>query len=299
MQAAEDCHLLDHVFDTVSPQLWPLTTERAAATGYAAESSCRSLYDNPTGELQYARTWMDPDYAGGCGLDAAIVYHATDNPEGVRCTLQDYARPQWGRRPADGFANRPYDNVGVQYGLRAVEAGAISVEQFVDLNANVGGLDIDWNYQPERSVADPGALVLAYRGGRVTQRAVPRPRADHRPARLQQLRDPHRRALLRDPRAAGRGERPPRQPRAVDQLLRPGRPDLASSRRSSRWTRWLAAIEADTTADPREAKVLRHRPADRGRRLLGRRPADHRPAAVRARCSRTTSLPRIDVRRRR
>jgi hypothetical protein len=37
-----------------------------------------------------------------------------------------------------GFARSPWDNVGVQYGLKAVADGAITPEQFLDLNANVG-----------------------------------------------------------------------------------------------------------------------------------------------------------------
>ncbi len=37
-----------------------------------------------------------------------------------------------------GFARSPWDNVGVQYGLEALQAGSITPEQFLDLNANVG-----------------------------------------------------------------------------------------------------------------------------------------------------------------
>ena len=37
-----------------------------------------------------------------------------------------------------GFARSPWDNVGVQYGLKALQTGSITPEQFLDLNANVG-----------------------------------------------------------------------------------------------------------------------------------------------------------------
>jgi hypothetical protein len=37
-----------------------------------------------------------------------------------------------------GFARSPWDNVGVQYGLGALQDGAITPAQFLDLNANVG-----------------------------------------------------------------------------------------------------------------------------------------------------------------
>jgi hypothetical protein len=38
----------------------------------------------------------------------------------------------------DGFARVPWDNVGVQYGLRALRDGAITPAEFLDLNAKVG-----------------------------------------------------------------------------------------------------------------------------------------------------------------
>jgi hypothetical protein len=38
-----------------------------------------------------------------------------------------------------GFARVPWDNVGVQYGLEALTAGLITPEEFLDLNARVGG----------------------------------------------------------------------------------------------------------------------------------------------------------------
>ena len=38
-----------------------------------------------------------------------------------------------------GFARRPWDNVGVQYGLDAVGAGLITPAEFLELNAGIGG----------------------------------------------------------------------------------------------------------------------------------------------------------------
>jgi hypothetical protein len=45
----------------------------------------------------------------------------------------------------DGFARSPWDNVGVQYGLEAVANGSITPEEFLKLNANIGG----WKNEPE------------------------------------------------------------------------------------------------------------------------------------------------------
>ena len=52
-----------------------------------------------------------------------------------------------------GFAGMPIDNVGVQYGLRALQQGKITPAQFVDLNQKVGGLDADANHTPRAACA--------------------------------------------------------------------------------------------------------------------------------------------------
>jgi hypothetical protein len=90
-----------------------------------------------------------------------------DNPAGVRCTLADYMVNVFGRRAADGYAGRPLDNVGVQYGLEALRAGRITPAQFVDLNAKIGGADIDAAPTPGRTVADEPALLNAHRSGAI------------------------------------------------------------------------------------------------------------------------------------
>ena len=88
------------------------------------------------------------------------------NPQGVRCTLQDNQANVYGRDEG-GFAPRFLDSVGVQYGLAAFNAGKINAAQFVELNERMGGFDRDGNAVAKRSVADPKALRLAYRTGRV------------------------------------------------------------------------------------------------------------------------------------
>ncbi len=92
--------------------------------------------------------------------------YSESNPDGVRCTLADYMVNVLGRR-ADGFAGRPLDDVGVQYGLGALLAGQISQAQFVDLNVKAGGADIDANPVAERSAADEPALLNANRSGAI------------------------------------------------------------------------------------------------------------------------------------
>lgn len=101
------------------------------------------------------------------GLSEDQVFDENTNPDGVRCTLQDYMVNVFGRRDEDGYAQRPFDNSGIQYGLTAVKAGAITPAQFADLNAKIGGGDINYNPRPERIEADRPALGYLYRSGAI------------------------------------------------------------------------------------------------------------------------------------
>jgi hypothetical protein len=60
------------------------------------------------------------------------------------------------------------DNVGIQYGLKALQSGATTAEEFVTLNERIGGFDADSNRIPARTVADLPALDIAYRAGIVS-----------------------------------------------------------------------------------------------------------------------------------
>ena len=79
------------------------------------------------------------------GLTPEQRYHPVNNPKGARCTIWDHGAVVYGRDPKTGFARRPLDNVGIQYGLEALNAAAITKEQFLDLNEKIGGFDIDGN----------------------------------------------------------------------------------------------------------------------------------------------------------
>jgi hypothetical protein len=121
----------------------------------------------------------DPARASNCNLPQSEVYDPNTNPHGARCDLQDYQVAIWGRRPAsawgpvekrigEGFAERPAGNVGVQYGLQALDAGTITPAEFAHLNAKMGGVDIDNHAQPQRSEVDTQTAAVAYRTGQVT-----------------------------------------------------------------------------------------------------------------------------------
>jgi hypothetical protein len=102
-------------------------------------------------------------------VPANETYNAQTNPHGVRCTLEDYMVNLFGRRLSDGFANTPFDNVGIQYGLDGLRQGLLTPQQFVDLNAHVGGLDRDGHFSSQRSSGDLIGLLRAYRSGAVDE----------------------------------------------------------------------------------------------------------------------------------
>jgi hypothetical protein len=106
-------------------------------------------------------------YAKGCGISPELVFDPVKNPHGARCTIWDTNVATFGRDPATGYARTALDNVGVQYGLEALNEGKISRQEFLDLNQKIGGYDRDGVPRAERSIADLDAVRLAYAAGRI------------------------------------------------------------------------------------------------------------------------------------
>jgi hypothetical protein len=166
------CSFPEVGFATISmiTDAWLLDTYFTGATGWTPEQK-RAV----TGFANYATA---PNVAVGarridprvfCGVvPADLRYDPATNPGGTRCDVYDHTVNVYGTDPATGFARRPLDNVGVQYGLAALRAGTISVTQFLDLNTRVGGFDADANIVPRRTEADLSAVRAAYRTGRLT-----------------------------------------------------------------------------------------------------------------------------------
>jgi hypothetical protein len=121
------------------------------------------------------------DYASGHNyISSKQVYNPRTNPGGVRCGLLDWVTNLLGRQsPSEwdqqekaaghGFGAVPIDNIGVQYGLGALQKHQISPAQFVDLNAKVGSFNIDWQPVARRIPADQPALARAYRTGLINE----------------------------------------------------------------------------------------------------------------------------------
>ncbi|MEQ8954365.1 MAG: DUF6351 family protein [Gammaproteobacteria bacterium] len=117
---------------------------------------------------------------GDCpaAIPTEAAYDPVNNPDGARCSIYDGMRNIFGERlyseisSERAFARAPHDNVGVQYGLAALNAGLIDRQLFLDLNENIGGWDIDVNSRPQRTEGDPEAIRIAYETGRVTSGAA-------------------------------------------------------------------------------------------------------------------------------
>jgi hypothetical protein len=113
-------------------------------------------------------------------VSASQVYNAQTNPGGVRCGLLDWNVNLLGPQPPSewdaqeqavghGFAAVPINNVGVQYGLSALQRHEISPAQFADLNAKIGSFNVDFQPVTARLPADEPALARAYRTGLINE----------------------------------------------------------------------------------------------------------------------------------
>ena len=159
-QAVTDCRLLNRHF-LANPAS---DAVRKAFEGFA-KGTCNN-WDRGNGDVILATGGP----GGDCGLlDRSLVYDPLTNPHGARCTVQDVNANSLGRDPATGFALRPLDNSGLQYGLLALRQGRVTTTQFLDVNQAVGGYDIDGNRVAQRTVADAAVLARAYENGRVVQ----------------------------------------------------------------------------------------------------------------------------------
>jgi hypothetical protein len=218
--------------------------------------------------------WTDlADPSDGCaGVPSADNYDAQTNPDGVRCTLADYMINVFGPRPQSlwtaperavghGFAGLPIGDVGVQFGLKALEKGEISPAQFVDLNAKIGGADIDLNHTAARSDATQPALRNAYRSGSINETnnltgvAIidlrgPDPGAFH---------DTYRSWAIRARLERQEGHFPQNHVIWFGQAPLIGDPRYTTEGLKA-MDRWLSAVQADHRDLPLAAKVARDRP---------------------------------------
>jgi hypothetical protein len=172
--AALDSKLLNRYLKTTNPT----SVTEAQMVTISGHKNARAWYDLA---LQSGRTDPVPSRVdtiptspliGGylsavwnAAVPLALRYDPTTNPTGARPTVFDVAKNVYGVDKTTGFALRPYDNLGVQYGLNALNSGAITPAQFLDINEKIGGYDQDGNYTAGRTAGDEGAIKRVYQSG--------------------------------------------------------------------------------------------------------------------------------------
>ena len=257
-----DQRLLGHYFRDVAPG----TFSDAQIEATAGILSVKTMY---TGTVYDGALRIAPDVFCPSVLPVGQRYDALTNPTGARCDIYDHTVNVYGRDPATGFARRPIDNVGVQYGLAALNAGTITVDQFLDVNAAVGGYNVDGKFVAARTVADLAATRQAYQTGRLTSgggglRDIPiidyRAYADDNPIGDIHLR--YHSFSMRERLQKANGD-------ADNQVM------LAENFRYGYYSSdspmlldalkqmdlWLAAIQADSASGSLHQKVVRNKPA--------------------------------------
>jgi hypothetical protein len=258
-----DCGLLQNYWKKADATVWT-DAKKAAVDGFT-KGTC-GAWERSFVPSQFATN------ARGCALnDGSKVYDPVKNPKGARCTVQEMRANIYGRDPATGFARKTQDNVGLQYGLSGLNSGAISVDEFLDMNEKVGGNDIDGNYVAARAVGDPLAIRALYESGLMNSGGgglanVPilhsRPYTDA----IGDIHDRHRDFTIRArlERANGHAKNqviwigPPRPIRG-EEAPDPAQRVNLSALSLDTMTQWLDAMAADSSKLSLK-KVVKHKP---------------------------------------
>ena len=258
-----DCQVLINYFNQyTNPADWP-GSRRALIDGYAVgaqggQTTCQNGWSG------FANSWQNPTAGVSSVVPVALRYNPITNPTGARGGFWDANVNSFGIDPVNGFARSAYDNIGIQYGLNALNSGGVTKAEFLDLNEKIGGLDIDGNSVPHRSTADAIALRNAYRSGRVVTalgETLPiidiRPYVDTSDNALQSIHSRIRTLIFVARLSMNNGTT------ANEVSWMTGgssQPDLSATALLG-LNDWLENIRADASGDPYATKVIRNKPA--------------------------------------
>jgi len=257
-----DARLLDIYFNQTAPGFFTQEQQRLVS-GFGQFGSIATLSNSGTSARR-----LDPRADFKVEVPAGARYDPVLNPRGARGDIYDHTVNVYGRDPATGFARRPLDNLGVQYGLKVLNEGKITKDQFLDLNEHIGGFDIDLNHIPQRHVGDRRAIVTGRESGRVLQGMfglAETPIVDVR-AYNDAIPNGDIHQIVNNFTTR---ERLVRSNGHHDNhiILIGGRfgftadsPDLGVA--WDQLDRWVTAIQADTSRVPKSIKVLKDKPAD-------------------------------------
>jgi hypothetical protein len=177
LPTAMDCSLLDKAFSS-GAAAWT-DDQKTAVAGYNTWATCQQWMSFYAPDWLQSKATNKPVTSFGAvmidqnncpaSVPRSLTYDPVSNPEGARCDIYSANKNLVGIDPTTGYAARAYDNVGVQYGLKTLQSGVISPEQFVVLNEQAGGFDNDGNFQASRTVASSLALNNIYEFGRINE----------------------------------------------------------------------------------------------------------------------------------
>src|SRR5499426_323953 len=125
-----------------------INAKKAAINGHLDQNGCHSWYNSfgsnakvgnyvPRGVVNGTTGALGPigTPTNNCQLPFSMVYDPVTNPDGARCHAWNWAASIFGATandlspdPSDARARETRDNIGVQYGLKALLSGAISAE---------------------------------------------------------------------------------------------------------------------------------------------------------------------------
>lgn len=153
---AFDCELIEYYFDVTDNKnkKWASWENRRLIEGMNASKNVfnkyAKLYDfalrlrgysppSPSGMSECTKSWR--------GI-TPLVNNPTFNHHYKRFSENVFKNTHWSHWEdlkyfygvdKTGYAQHTFDNVGVQYGLSALQSGDISIDEFIKLNAQIGG----------------------------------------------------------------------------------------------------------------------------------------------------------------
>ena len=138
-----DCELLEYFMDVLDGdnEKWDTWDNRSWLIGLNAVDDIDNPLTGEPGASECTEAWrgltplaMNPNFGEEENWDRL----PEDEQAEIERTHWDDARQIYGVDD-DGYARRPWDNVGVQYGLQALKDGNIDKETFLMVNGLIGG----------------------------------------------------------------------------------------------------------------------------------------------------------------
>jgi hypothetical protein len=222
-------------------------------------------------------------------LPAPPVSTLAPNPGGLRPNVADHNKNTLGV-DSSGFGRSYTANVGVQYGLNALNSGQITMAQFIDLNRKIGGTDIDGNLSTTRTQPDAEGLKNAYRSGMIMyggnglrQTAIlDMDGLNNEATGAGDLHLKFFHYMLRARLIAATGQSAnhvmwngqadvaaftqdphahPATPAQAPRAARTGRRNIVMQQAFDQMDKWLSAVTADTSGDPLATRLVKDKPA--------------------------------------